>query len=426
MQISLRGFEDDLPEGKKRCPICEELHDDNWEVCYNCKELSVERGRPNPYMDDPEERGYQEYLREVELKGKQKERSVSDWMEEYDNNLQAINAGITEQHGKIWGKAFIDFKYRKVDFFSVIHFANEGSACEKIELCLGSYRESDLFNSFPVKHSNLSPNEVIEGKYDSISMVHQQYLKVKYGTPSKQLSRLSHEIAQQKDNFIDKVNRHGSIQELKKKYKFYGSYYKVNDEKFRSVLVIKDKESESSLFDALVVMMNPGGNYPISGIYKSIDSFSDEKSPIHNLCSPDETQYQLGRLMNMKGWENVLVLNLFDICDPDSSNVIQRYSTENNFIESIFHESRRTELKELLDQLKEQSPIILGWGVSEKLETTKAKIHAFLSSGKRQIVGVQKSGFHYYHPWPRDCRNELRYSWPEIVYNQLIENKNDH
>ena len=421
--IRYRLDNDDLPEGKKRCPMCDEWHHDQWAVCYDCKKLSGERGYANPYNDDPEEAGYNEYLREKALQPKSTTKksgtSITDWYEAQKKLLNAKSAGLTEQHGKIWGKVFVNFSYQGVDFFGIKHFTDKGGAVEEVALCLGRYEGSDIYKEFPTKHENLSATKIVDGEYDHLSLVEAPHLKLKYGTPSILTSKLIQEVEGLKDEFIAKINRHGSINDLNQEFKFTGSYYELSGARYRSVLVINKNESTQEQFDAVAVMMNPGGSYPESGIYKKILSFTDEKAPITNPCSPDDTQYQLARLMKLQNWSRVLVLNLFDICDPNSKNVVERYSVKENLIESIFHEDRREELQYLLSNLAENAPIVIGWGVSEELSPIKKKILKFLHTLEHPIVGIQKEENQYYHPWPRDCQSDLRYNWAEIVSEQI-------
>ena len=186
--------------------------------------------------------------------------------------------------------------------------------------------------------------------------------------------------------------------ELKKSFRCYGHFYRLNVAKTdpllcRSVLEITSLPREAvgagtdpddlfsglkgnhtlqgmvqSLPDAVVIMMNPGSSRPIEdGDTDSLLTMplpENFKKPLV-LTQPDNTQYQLMRIMVSKHWKHLRVLNISDIRDPKSPSFIARTkaldSIEGGGAHSLFSKVRKTEREQML-QRKPGAPFILGWG----------------------------------------------------------------
>lgn len=186
--------------------------------------------------------------------------------------------------------------------------------------------------------------------------------------------------------------------ELKKTFRCYGHFYRLNVEGTapllcRSVLEITSLprgavgaesdpddlfnsagtdnhtfEGVINLPDAVVIMMNPGSSRPIEkGDTDSLLSMplqADFKKPLV-LTQPDNTQYQIMRIMASKGWKHTRVLNISDIRDPKSPSFIARTKAldgiEGGGAHSLFSKVRKTEREQMLRR-KEGAPFILGWG----------------------------------------------------------------
>ncbi|QHI70015.1 DUF1643 domain-containing protein [Tichowtungia aerotolerans] len=179
--------------------------------------------------------------------------------------------------------------------------------------------------------------------------------------------------------------------ELKKTFRCYGHFYRLNVKGTepllcRSVLEITSlpreavgagtdpddlfstPNSEPSLPDAVVIMMNPGSSRPIEE--------GDTESLLHMplsenfrkplvLTQPDNTQYQLMRIAVSKGWTHLRILNISDIRDPKSPSFIARTkaldAVEGGEAHSMFSKAREMERKQMLRR-KPGAPFILGWG----------------------------------------------------------------
>lgn len=200
---------------------------------------------------------------------------------------------------------------------------------------------------------------------------------------------------------------------LDNKYKCYGHFYSINyaEKKCscRSVLEIVNltkvpndpNDLQKLKPNAIFIMMNPGESYPIENILCEIEpnemSFMQTKLV---LAHPDRTQYQLMRVMEVKGWNHVRVLNLSDLRDPDSGSFYNYFAKVANYehgeVHSCFSELRR---KELMTMLNIVSPIFAAWGVSYKLRSLIENCVISLVN-KNELKGIKKIGTtdKYYHP----------------------------
>ncbi len=178
--------------------------------------------------------------------------------------------------------------------------------------------------------------------------------------------------------------------ELKKTFRCYGHFYRLHVEGTepqlcRSVLEITSLPREAvgagtdpndlfsdsdgaSLPDAVVIMMNPGSSRPIEeGDTESLLTHplpGDFQKPLV-LTQPDNTQYQIMRIMVSKGWEHARVLNISDLRDPKSPSFIARTQKLSTLPagerHSLFSEARAEERETMLRR-KAGAPFILGWG----------------------------------------------------------------
>ena len=179
--------------------------------------------------------------------------------------------------------------------------------------------------------------------------------------------------------------------ELKKTFRCYGHFYRLNVPQTnpllcRSVLEITSLPREAvgagsdpddlfsppgaefSLPDSVVIMMNPGSSRPIeAGDTDSLLNMplaSNFRKPLV-LTQPDNTQYQIMRIMASKGWKHVRVLNISDIRDPKSPSFIARTKAldaiKGGEVHSLFSKARSVERANMLNR-KPGAPFILGWG----------------------------------------------------------------
>ncbi|MFA6173507.1 MAG: hypothetical protein WC334_06675 [Kiritimatiellales bacterium] len=179
--------------------------------------------------------------------------------------------------------------------------------------------------------------------------------------------------------------------ELKKTFRCYGHFYRLEvggiEPLFcRSVLEITSLPREAvgagtdpndlfgnsgathNLPDAVVIMMNPGSSRPIED--GDTDSLLSMPLPagFHKplvLTQPDNTQYQIMRIMVSKHWNHVRVLNISDLRDPKSPSFIAKTKVLDTLpgggAHSLFSKVRKNE-REMMLRRKPGAPFILGWG----------------------------------------------------------------
>lgn len=179
--------------------------------------------------------------------------------------------------------------------------------------------------------------------------------------------------------------------ELKKIFRCYGHFYRLHVEGAepqlcRSVLEITSLPREAvgagtdpnelfsncgvtrNLPNAVVIMMNPGSSRPIED--GNTDSLLTMPLPAGFqkplvLTQPDNTQYQIMRIMVSRKWNHVRVLNISDLRDPKSPSFIARTqklaALPGGATHSLFCEVRTAERGMMLRR-KPGAPFILGWG----------------------------------------------------------------
>ncbi|QDU29479.1 hypothetical protein ETAA8_45890 [Anatilimnocola aggregata] len=207
-------------------------------------------------------------------------------------------------------------------------------------------------------------------------------------------------------------------EELKKNYGVFGHFYSVELAskeivECRSVLELVSKpripkdHSELSLLspDAVFVMMNPGSSRPLEVVNNRICAKDIHKLTISLVpTKPDTTQYQVMRLMHFREWRHVRVLNLSDVRSsksPEFIKLFQRLEKDEALdSHSIFSDARTVELAIKLPK-KRTTPLVLAWGMSEKLNPLIERCLGRLPP-KSRIKGLLEQGTanKYRHPLP--------------------------
>lgn len=184
--------------------------------------------------------------------------------------------------------------------------------------------------------------------------------------------------------------------QLNELFEVSGAFYSLPgnpiDHECRNFLRICRKQlrpETTSAVDATFIMMNPGGSEPVSDI---------EQVRGQGLvpAKPDDTQFQIMRLMNVMTWNTVEIINLSDYRATKSKSLFSVYSSlppEH----TIFHPSRLAELEGILHPRL----IIAAWGLSSDLDPlSDAAIKSVTSIGKK-LIGLKGSSVTgYLHPQP--------------------------
>ncbi len=206
---------------------------------------------------------------------------------------------------------------------------------------------------------------------------------------------------------------------LKKLFCITGSFYELVIDgviyKCRNRLDIKSKNKNTTTPDIIVIMMNPGSS-------KSLDTTNKPKryniSNIQNLQTylsitrPDNTQYQIMRLMLKQNWQYAIVLNLSDISDANSINFSKTLAKisikDDNEIHSILSNHREDELNNILHRYKSRY-ILAGWGnLKNQQKLMKLATKRFENF---KIIGIKSDKCEYCYSHPSPQKQELKLKW---------------
>ncbi len=217
--------------------------------------------------------------------------------------------------------------------------------------------------------------------------------------------------------------------ELKKTFRCYGHFYRLNIEGqkpllCRSTLEITSLPREAvgagsdsgdlfgspneslNLPDAVVIMMNPGSSRPI----EEGDTDRLLELPLPDgfrkplvLTQPDNTQYQLMRIMVSKQWKHIRILNISDIRDPKSPSFIARTKELNGMkgggAHSLFSNVRKAEREQMLAR-KPGAPFILGWGQDAGLIPLAQQCLSSIAGEKTVTIPSENNPILTAHPSP--------------------------
>ncbi|KPL57700.1 hypothetical protein [Rossellomorea vietnamensis] len=168
--------------------------------------------------------------------------------------------------------------------------------------------------------------------------------------------------------------------------------------------------------EATFILMNPGSADPISKDAQVVNATSlHTEVPYLELSHPDKAQFQIMRLMQLKGWKKIQVINLSDI---KTANSVEFYSKFKEFekkysdVHSIFSEQRTNELISILD-LSSSGPIIVAWGTNSNLISLASKAICQLPNDK--VIGISNNL--YYHASPQ--KHEDKIKWLAIIQEEL-------
>lgn len=198
---------------------------------------------------------------------------------------------------------------------------------------------------------------------------------------------------------------------LDERFQVFGRFYllegKADAYKCRDLLEIHREQILEDPCDAVFVMMNPGGSKPTDGV----DSEPISRAKLAHTV-PDQTQYQLMRLMEEFQWNRVRVLNLSDLRNAKSSTFMTEArifsEREGHASHSIFCTKRTEELAKALVR-KSDAPLFTAWGVSTGLREMASL--ALDALGEKAIGLAHKNGpWAFLHPLPRSHVRQQEWS----------------
>ncbi len=217
---------------------------------------------------------------------------------------------------------------------------------------------------------------------------------------------------------------------LKNDFEVKGEFYRL-DRGEKEALVcrrrveicLKNSAGKSTQPDAVAVLMNPGSiRFAAPTEEVSLPQITNAaRLPMRDThlksLKPDNTQYQLMRLMRQMGWERLRLINLSDLCDANSDSFARLYRELNDDSQadaiphSLLHLSRANELKRLL----KADHLILAWGSNP---VQQADAEAFLKLTKRR----KPIGLALDYPWYRFAspyRKDQKLSWLKEITTLL-------
>lgn len=213
--------------------------------------------------------------------------------------------------------------------------------------------------------------------------------------------------------------------ELNQKFSVYGHFYDLEISgsifKCRSVLEILSKSANiepSATPCAVVVMMNPGSSRPVDADYVpkrhsvcEVTSGDWEKHLVPT--RPDNAQYQIMRLMLLKGWKHVRVLNLSDLRNGNSGKFSLNFAEASELDSSSPHSLTHVRRLQELECCCADAPIVIAaWGTTDVL---REAAESFLS--KMQVRGLSLD-----YPWyryPSPYRKDQKIEWLRDALEEL-------
>lgn len=214
---------------------------------------------------------------------------------------------------------------------------------------------------------------------------------------------------------------------LKSRFKVAGRFYdfSTNDGTkipCRSLLTISDT-AQIQVKELTIVMLNPGSSRP-----------ADEKTSVPEITSktigklkdvdlveakPDNTQYQIMRLMLKLNYSHANILNLSDVREPQSGRVFEN-TLNNHYPKEIclFDNSRKEEFKSYFTN---ENHVVFAWGNTDSLSQTEKKAIQEISFYTQSLYAAVGSDGKIYHASP--SRKDFKLRWLESICEQIGLNK---
>lgn len=213
--------------------------------------------------------------------------------------------------------------------------------------------------------------------------------------------------------------------ELLKVFRVEASFYKskIGDEYIthrNQARIIRRGYSGTTPSDAVVMMVNPGScnardkNYNIPTMNPVTDSIPFVEA------NSDQTQEQLMRLMEKRGWKHFVIINLSDICSGNIDVFFSYLRKMKGNVHSILSAERINEMKCVLDN--NRGPVIAAWGTNTRIkQLAKTALNHSLF---KPIVGLKHELCPYYlHPRPALIENRIL--WLQKI-NTLLEDRDEN
>lgn len=178
---------------------------------------------------------------------------------------------------------------------------------------------------------------------------------------------------------------------LQLSYEFSGLFYKRNSQNCRMVLDIREIGCDLENPDLIVIMMNPGSSKPILEKYHNQSLETACFVPTY----PDDTQWKVIDFMRKYKFQYARILNLSDICEPNSGKL-----NKNNFEEnSSFLNPIKSKTHDFMQYLNSDATLLLGWGAKDfSINAIVKAIQVISKNNYKQIFGNFNRDCFFYHP----------------------------
>lgn len=234
--------------------------------------------------------------------------------------------------------------------------------------------------------------------------------------------------------------------ELKKTFRCYGHFYRLNVAGqapllCRSVLEITSlpreavgagtnpdelftpPDSSLNLPDVVIIMMNPGSSRPLedgdTDRLLTMPLPADFRKPLV-LTQPDNTQYQIMRIMVSQNWKHARVINISDLRDPKSPSFIARTKAldgiKGGAAHSLFCDERTAEREQMLRR-KDGAPFILGWGQDAGLLPLAKQCLSRIQGERIVTIPAERDPILTAHPSPMMQKKKLE--WLDAIRSKL-------
>ncbi|MFD1032833.1 DUF1643 domain-containing protein [Metaplanococcus flavidus] len=168
----------------------------------------------------------------------------------------------------------------------------------------------------------------------------------------------------------------------------------------RSRAAIRRKGSQEDGVNALFVLLNPGKCLPADG-EDSISFLTGETGKLPLVPAlPDNTMYQLMRLMERMNWNLIEVINLTDIRTGKFDDYKESQKLMNKHWDSRHNIFSFDRCIELLDCVERADSLIAGWGTKAPISPAAEKAYTILSQFGTINGVTYRNHPLYYHPFP--------------------------
>lgn len=213
--------------------------------------------------------------------------------------------------------------------------------------------------------------------------------------------------------------------DLKSTFNVKGCFYEldINNTIFKCrnrLDITSEFYNGSDKADIIVVMMNPGSSKPKNKNHVeprySFNELDKLITPDLIETIPDNTQYQIMRLMVENNWDYAVILNLSDLRNGNSSEFSKLFDimsiADYSHPDSIFSDLRKNEIDTILSNCKTNN-VLVGWGsLLNQQEFMKKAIKKFVN---HNLIGIKSNKCEYCYAHPSPQQKTQKVAWLESI-----------